>query len=470
MSAHRFTAMAASIKASFEASRKAFRDFLDSVTSEELNFQIWQDEYGRLCMWAANIGAHQTGQSSLDFRLRDSSHIRRQLIKLLDEIPRRLQDVKEIVAECDDEDIESLNESEWGDERPQTEIQQLRGSVATTINCLFEMSMLVRKPAQRDHRMGSEQADVAYYEAFDLSHVRDKFPAADERLVARLGQANTRRRQYLRYRENHAIKLRQGLDPGTIGQGDSEDISESVAIGSPNPNIICHDQRSESDSSVTSYAPSLISGGNVTMPARPEASRDGKFFECPYCHFVITVRDLASWTRHVFYDLQPYICTEISCKTPDRLYTTKHEWLHHLRTRHSRDWSSLPRRLPFGGQDGGRNRDGLCRLCSADLLTKECLNQHVARHLQELALFLLPPTLDGLDEKNRSSEEIESDVSMALPVDTESGDDDSSNPRSERAMKRRATMKRWRARRTTRGTRSPRRKTEANELFDASKS
>ena len=36
----------------------------------------WEDELGRLRMWAANIGAHQTGQSSLDFRLRDSSYIR----------------------------------------------------------------------------------------------------------------------------------------------------------------------------------------------------------------------------------------------------------------------------------------------------------------------------------------------------------------------------------------------------------
>ena len=89
-------------------------------------------------MWAANIGAHQTGQSSLDFRLRDSSHIHEQILKLLHDLLERLQDAREVLTgghESADED--ELADDLSDDEEPTTEIQELRESLATIINCLF---------------------------------------------------------------------------------------------------------------------------------------------------------------------------------------------------------------------------------------------------------------------------------------------------------------------------------------------
>ena len=416
--------MAISIKSAFEATRKAFRDFLESMqspdeTTSQLKLKTWEDEFGLLCMWAANIGAHQTGQSSLDFRLRDSSHIRQQVIRLLEEIPKTLLDVKEAMVESDDEDLESLGENESEDETPQTQIQQLRESVATTISCLFEMSMLVRKPAQRDHRMGSNKADVAYFEPFDRNHVRDKFPAADERLVARLGQAITRRRQYLKYRERHAMKLRQGLDPGSISQDDSEILSQTVATESRNSNVGCDEHRSESGYSMTSYAPTLMSGGDFTIPAPPKASKDGKAFECPYCYFIITVQGPGSWYRHVFGDLQPYVCTEIDCPTPNKLYTTRHEWLQHLRTVHHLEG-------PSGSDPKNDVKGAVCLLCSAVLPDRKHLTRHLARHLQELALFLLPSPEEDSDEEFHPTESRSND-SFAASKHTESENDESGN-------------------------------------------
>ena len=422
--------MAVSIKITFEATRKAFRDFLESIqnpaetTSQELNVETWQDEFGRLCMWAANIGAHQTGQSSLDFRLRDSLHIRQQIIKLLEEIPKTLLEVKDAVVESDDEDIESLGESQSEDDESQTQTQQLRESVATTINCLFEMSMLVRKPAQRDHRMGSNKADVAYFEPFDRNHVRDKFPRADEWLIARLGQAITRRRQYLRYRERHAMKLRQGLDPGTIGQDDSEILSQTVATESQNLNVGIDDQRSESGYSITSYAPTLMGGGNITIPAPPKASKGGKAFECPYCYFIIAVQGSGSWNRHVFGDLQPYVCTEMECTSPNKLYTTRHEWLQHLMAVHHQEG-------PSGSSSTESAKDATCALCSAVLPDRKQLTRHLARHLQELSLFLLPSAAEDSDEKSYHAESM-SDESLAVSRHTGSENNGSGSKKDSR--------------------------------------
>ena len=41
------------------------------------------DEYGRFKVWARNIGAHQKGSVSLDHRLREADHVKRQIVKIL---------------------------------------------------------------------------------------------------------------------------------------------------------------------------------------------------------------------------------------------------------------------------------------------------------------------------------------------------------------------------------------------------
>ena len=50
------------------------------------------DEYGRFNVWAGNIGAHQVGRVSLDFRLREAGHIKDQVIKLLQYLSEALGD------------------------------------------------------------------------------------------------------------------------------------------------------------------------------------------------------------------------------------------------------------------------------------------------------------------------------------------------------------------------------------------
>lgn len=44
------------------------------------------DELARFKLWSGNIGAHRTGPSSLDHRLRDSSPLTQQVARLLDEL------------------------------------------------------------------------------------------------------------------------------------------------------------------------------------------------------------------------------------------------------------------------------------------------------------------------------------------------------------------------------------------------
>ncbi|KAL9630633.1 MAG: hypothetical protein Q9204_004619 [Flavoplaca sp. TL-2023a] len=323
--------MATSISSSLVACRNSFNTLIKEMRvsnkekHEGLSITDWEDERGRLRMWAANIGAHHTGQSSLDFRLRDSTQIQQQIIRLLENLARQLEDAGTVLTEGEDSDVDSINGSDSGNEESQTEFQQLRSNVAALIGCLFEISILVRKPARHDVRIRSKDIDVAAYEWVDLRHVKDKFPKADDVIASRLGHAITYRRKYLKYRERHAAKLRQGIDHDVERDGRSEILSETIAtdIKARGSDDVVDDNASDSGSTQTSYASTLISGSGITVPAAPKASRAGAPFECPFCYCIVTAPDSRSWSRHVFQDLEPYVCTDMDCKTPNRLYTTR---------------------------------------------------------------------------------------------------------------------------------------------------
>lgn len=54
-----------------------------------------QSEETRFKVWCGNIGAHQIGtRSSLEYRLRDASHIRKQVVKILTSLSASLVDGK----------------------------------------------------------------------------------------------------------------------------------------------------------------------------------------------------------------------------------------------------------------------------------------------------------------------------------------------------------------------------------------
>ena len=53
-----------------------------------------QTEIGRFRVWSENIGAHRHGRVSLDYRLRQSTRMRAQVIKLVDDLISALRESK----------------------------------------------------------------------------------------------------------------------------------------------------------------------------------------------------------------------------------------------------------------------------------------------------------------------------------------------------------------------------------------
>ena len=313
---------------------KSFNDLLVLVqispfATTEVPFTLWQDELGRFRVWAANIGAHQTGQASLDFRLRDASHIKNQIIRLLEDLDRTVEEVKIVLDERYAAGDTIALDSFAGDDLT-TELQELHEQLLTIIDGLFQMSILTREPAQHDILIKSRLEDVKGFEPFDREHTSKKLPYADRDIIQRLGNAITRRRGYLKYRERHHAKLGKGL--GDIQ--DQSEMSETTATDFQSRNIDFEETYFNSGVSDTSYASSLADGGTITIPVPAKESADGKPFECPYCFFMVTIKGTRSWIKHIFKDLQPYICTFQGCSRPDKLYDSRREWFDHISTAH----------------------------------------------------------------------------------------------------------------------------------------
>ncbi|KAJ5711453.1 hypothetical protein N7488_005609 [Penicillium malachiteum] len=378
-----------------------FTQFNSLIKSEtlihctEVHLQDWRDELGRLRVWAANIGAHQTRQSSLDYRLRDASHIRSQIVVLLGQVQELLTDLEDVLQEQNDGDAQN-HDSEYIDDASESElsmeIQEIHEGLVDTIGQLYQMSMLIRKPSQHDRLVGTEKADSEPFQFWAKSHTSEKYPNADPLAIDRISSAMARQRAVLKYRERHHEKLSKGIDPESDGK--STVLSETVVtdVLKEIPSQI-NDLISEAGVSETSYGGTLLEGTGSDapkIPPRPKGAENGPF-ECPYCFYIITAKDKKSWARHIFRDLMPYVCIFPECPTPNKLYESRRQWHHHIKQAHV--------------TPAVQNDSYDCSICRRNSLPISNFQKHVGQHLEELALFLLPRTNSDEHENEGTDEE-----------------------------------------------------------------
>ncbi|KAI4669507.1 uncharacterized protein J4E79_001551 [Alternaria viburni] len=235
-----------------------------------------------------------------------------------------LNEVLEIVTgqrpsweDMSDSESDTEEDSANGLQKPNTtELAQLAAELKETNACLMRLSVAIRNPAPHDQFKESAHIDTAYYEPFDIAHVRGKFPKAPEYLTARLGKAISRRRQYLRYRDDHSKKYKQGLTRrGTLpDMGAHREVESTVASSLPpavkaSVNIADLEEEDEYDEtqSVTSYASSGHDPEKLRPPPLPMEGRGGEPFVCKLCFRYTAVRHVKAWQKHVYRDLQPYV-------------------------------------------------------------------------------------------------------------------------------------------------------------------
>ncbi|EQB44415.1 hypothetical protein CGLO_16845 [Colletotrichum gloeosporioides Cg-14] len=332
------------------------------------------DELARLKAWAGNSGAHRTGRASLEHRLRDASHIRQQVLRLLHDLKDSLEDAADIMNgkatpwEETEDDEEPLDDLET-----ETEMEQIALDVTELVDCLLRLSVSIQNPAPHDRFMSSTFTDTSAFEKFDIQHVQAKFQDIDEGLAQRLGKAMSRRRQYFKYREAHHQKLSHGLDrhgdtnkteqtlpaPSTLASSIPLQMKQEVPI-----DLSGDDTQSDGRVSVTSFATSVSGPKTLKVPPMPEDALKGPFM-CPFCYLIVSVQDTRDWNGAI----------------PE---------------------SKVDSIVELSSQPLAQDAHTECPFCPEKFKSLKKYRRHVGNHQQDLALFVLPKTEDG-DENSEES-------------------------------------------------------------------
>ncbi|KAI1343966.1 hypothetical protein F5Y15DRAFT_368606 [Xylariaceae sp. FL0016] len=211
------------------------------------------------------------------------------------------------------------------------------------------------------------------------------------------------------------------------------------------------------------YAETVLGNKSSSrIPPLPECPDD--HFECPYCHMSLSsaeMRKRMTWKRHVFRDLRPYTCTFHDCSNPEKLYATRHDWMYHemqmhrrvwtcaecnatfmtkksmakhLKASHPGDWtpSQLPILIDMRECPADESNIISCPLCPSQISLGRLL-AHLAGHMEDIALFALPSTINESDDNHEEPGSAKAVYSKLSENDiwTASGEDSPAGPEND---------------------------------------
>lgn len=185
------------------------------------------------------------------------------------------------------------------------EFEQISLQLKNDVNCLMRLAVTIRNPAPHEQFKLRMPALVSSFDASHTQHVVHKFPRLQPEVTERLGKALTYRRLFLRYREDHHQRLKEGIENEREGdnQTDKEESRDGVTteaswLPKDNPEDeeprlpVWRDDMSEKTG--TSYAPSCMGDSELRVPPIPPEYVDGPFL-CPYCFLPILIENRYQW-------------------------------------------------------------------------------------------------------------------------------------------------------------------------------
>ncbi|KAF4628213.1 hypothetical protein G7Y89_g9937 [Cudoniella acicularis] len=311
-------------------------------------------------------------------------------------------------------------------------------------------------------------------------------------LLERLGKAITKRRQFLKYRVEHNEKMAGGGDDDETKREKPEKtiVASTKATTFIGENVLQNVRTAGSDTgnsfgSQTSYERTVFGSDGapkmLTVPPPPKFAfpgvpfEYGEPFQCPYCFTEQIAKNKPAW--------KPYVCTFKGCEM--LMFRSRNEWFAHELENHRREWvcqfcqhpafsslsefskhmkslhkavlasSPLEALILQSEEPVDKIASTACPLCddweasvkrtqanldslvppsestaSETLYGKPKLfRRHLGRHMEQLALFALPPN-DTEDLDNESSDENRENPNVPAGKQ-QAGEDESSNGETE---------------------------------------
>ncbi|KIX10040.1 uncharacterized protein Z518_01121 [Rhinocladiella mackenziei CBS 650.93] len=465
--------------------------------------------------WAANLGMFDEGHRSMDYRLQDAQDVKEYMVDLLEELEYNLN---ELAAACtnrftlglsspDDEDKGADNvplsvklptstdeQRALENEAGAADEDEIRGRIESVDDLqrrLYGLAHRIRHPTMRSapgsrnvyrtipssDRLGAikqlldlERGRITDYflqTRRALADMKDaqtlELTQADERLIERLSQSNSlRRQQFIFWRETQSER-NETVGRQLLFQQEDKFIPQPTVdqvFALPDRNRPAQTIQLSMPSSVTKLPPGQLdlaerfsvatrdtrtpsaygpTDEKLSWPAVPPEFKPGHngFFICPYCHTICPNRYLnaAAWKSHLLHDLRPYCCTYEQCKTERHVYDSQNVWSahealehngvftclehpssgqellefadldeykQHVHEHHSRAASSmLQNEIVRARRNGSLRSNRPCPICLTQILDAQNMSKHVAGHLEIIALMALPRST-GLEAESQS--------------------------------------------------------------------
>lgn len=209
--------------------------------------------------------------------------------------------------------------------------------------------------------------------------MREKHPSGQNNawLIERLGKAISRRRAFLKYRQEHHEKLSRNWEESPDELDSKEPETVAMTKHSKATTFIIESKPTKEKEALeagsqTSYEQTVMgetAETRLTAPSPPKEAFEGvefmygEPFQCPLCYTEQTVKNRAAWKyeisfhplsllfqavlntimnkltpsrRHVFRDLKPYVCT-FNCSL--KMFKSRNEWFTHELQCHRREWT-----------------------------------------------------------------------------------------------------------------------------------
>ncbi|KAK3196799.1 hypothetical protein K4F52_000143 [Lecanicillium sp. MT-2017a] len=180
---------------------------------------------------------------SLEYKLRDASHIRGTVLDLLQDLRQSLEDGDAIIRgdatpwdqlSTDEEDKPTFPDENMSS----TEIEQIMLDIKDIVDNLLRLNGTIRNAAQHDLLLSSYSTDTSLFENQDVKYVREMYPMMQPWQADRLGKSISRQRQYIFYRKARHEK------PVDDTSQDLEDETKWTASSPFDPFILEHPELS----------------------------------------------------------------------------------------------------------------------------------------------------------------------------------------------------------------------------------
>ncbi|KAJ5026852.1 hypothetical protein PSV08DRAFT_389873 [Bipolaris maydis] len=365
-----------------------------------LHYGSLESSCAALFFWDIDLGL---SRGDLDDMLQDSPQLRdtcltvlvsisqfvsTSLIHLISSEQRRKEVLQSTrILTCLDQTANMIEQQCHSTHEPEQDVEALCQILRTKIDTLIMLAPSLESPAEESFD-DEEPRTIQYIEKHlpeqaYINSISEKFPLAESAIIAQLGKLNWDRYNHMLHLQRETVQ--QELQMAAMEKARTIFNDSGLGVSLPA-------QSKAASSSGSVYAPSIMStraeASHKRVPPLPAQARSGEPFTCEICNKQVKFQRTKAWKKHVFSDILAYACFFAECCNTRMFFEDSDALMTHLQDQHGMDV---------------RISDVECPLCmeftSGD---RDILTLHIARHMEEIALAILP---SGVDSEEESADE-----------------------------------------------------------------